>query len=278
MTKSLHDPLNRVLWRIQSASEKSVTLIPYVDRNIISAILDSVVGQLNWKSSVEILDQYTAKVRIEIKTEDGEWISREDVGQHDPNSQFKFPTKSAVSDGYKRVGNLLGILRSDYANVVIVDQSQKNAKGDWVLADHNGKILWTGNDVDEYVNKVLSKMEKDFHQKGDIVLYSKDIKRAFTQNSQTDNKADNANGQTTNKVDKPLQQKPNDGDPTPPPTKDEMSKEDIVRKAVDALSNATTIQKVEEISKWMGEKGFSGYGRVKDAIKSAKERLTPVPS
>lgn len=88
------------------------SLILYKDARVDQNILDETVGPERWQAVYEDkCGQLFCK--LSIKTEDGQWISKEDTGA-DNNSFEK--EKAKASDALKRAGFLWGIGRALYTN------------------------------------------------------------------------------------------------------------------------------------------------------------------
>lgn len=88
----------------------SAMAIAYINAKQVEDRLDEVVGPLNWKDSYTILDNGCVTCRLSIRI-DGEWITKEDVGDESQQENQGDRTKSAFSDAIKRVAVKWGIGR-----------------------------------------------------------------------------------------------------------------------------------------------------------------------
>lgn len=96
--------------RVQSVSEKGVSLLLYKNARADMNILDELYGVMGWQRQHTLLGESnycTVSVR---DPETGEWISKQDVGV----PTFADPLKGAASDAFKRACTNIGIGRELY--------------------------------------------------------------------------------------------------------------------------------------------------------------------
>lgn len=113
-------PLNEVEWRVDGPASdgrnggKQCRFVPYVNAPIVSRLLDEWVGEFRWQDRYEptTLDGKPALFCfLSIRTDDGEWVTKEDVGVP---SNFE-GQKGMVSDAFKRAACLKwGVARNVY--------------------------------------------------------------------------------------------------------------------------------------------------------------------
>lgn len=126
---------DEIEWKIQSktkgASVKTI-VVPYIDNRAVMNRLDSVFGSMEWKSSFEPKNyEVTTKTRdsithekriamvctLSIKTESGEWVSKQDGADGTDIETFK----GGISDAMKRCATQWGLGRElyDYPRVFV---------------------------------------------------------------------------------------------------------------------------------------------------------------
>lgn len=97
--------------RVQTVSEKGVSLLLYKDARVDQKILDETFGPFGWKRSHQSIDgnlYCTVEVR-DVST--GEWVAKQDVGTKGHTEQ----EKSQASDSFKRACFNWGIGRELYS-------------------------------------------------------------------------------------------------------------------------------------------------------------------
>ena len=99
---------NEIECRVQSITEKGLTLLLYKDARCDMNILDETVGPLNWKRE-HSRDNSNCTVSI-YNNDLGQWISKEDTGT-DSNTEAE---KGKASDSFKRACVNWGIGRELY--------------------------------------------------------------------------------------------------------------------------------------------------------------------
>ena len=121
--------------RIQSLSENKngvgAVVLLYKDARVDMNILDETVGATNWKRSHELIGD-RLYCTISIRDENGEWVSKQDVGT-ESNTEKE---KGQASDSFKRAGFNWGIGRELYSAPFIYIK----LRNDEVFKDKNGKL------------------------------------------------------------------------------------------------------------------------------------------
>ena len=121
--------------RIQSISENKngvgAVVLLYKDARVDMNILDETVGAMNWKRSHELIGD-RLYCTISIRDENGEWVSKQDVGT-ESNTEKE---KGQASDSFKRAGFNWGIGRELYSAPFIYIK----LRNDEVFKDKNGKL------------------------------------------------------------------------------------------------------------------------------------------
>ena len=121
--------------RIQSICENKkgvgAVLLLYKDARVDMNILDEAVGAMNWKRAHELIGD-RLYCTISIRDENGEWVSKQDVGT-ESNTEKE---KGQASDSFKRAGFNWGIGRELYSAPFIYIK----LRDDEVFKDKNGKL------------------------------------------------------------------------------------------------------------------------------------------
>ena len=121
--------------RIQSLSENKngvgAVVLLYKDARVDMNILDETVGATNWKRSHELIGD-RLYCTISIRDENGEWVSKQDVGT-ESNTEKE---KGQASDSFKRAGFNWGIGRELYSAPFVYIK----LRNDEVFKDKNGKL------------------------------------------------------------------------------------------------------------------------------------------
>ena len=121
--------------RIQSLSENKngigAVVLLYKDARVDMNILDETVGAMNWKRSHELIGD-RLYCTISIRDENGEWVSKQDVGT-ESNTEKE---KGQASDSFKRAGFNWGIGRELYSAPFIYIK----LRDDEFFKDKNGKL------------------------------------------------------------------------------------------------------------------------------------------
>lgn len=96
--------------RVGTVSDgKGVSLLMYKNARVDMQLLDEVVGAENWKRSHEVVNG-NLFCTVSIRTSDGEWVSKQDVGT-ESNTEKE---KGQASDAFKRACFNWGIGRELY--------------------------------------------------------------------------------------------------------------------------------------------------------------------
>lgn len=96
--------------RVGTVSDgKGVSLLMYKNARVDMQLLDEVVGAENWKRSHEVVNG-NLFCTVSIRTENGEWVSKQDVGT-ESNTEKE---KGQASDAFKRACFNWGIGRELY--------------------------------------------------------------------------------------------------------------------------------------------------------------------
>lgn len=117
--------------RAAHLSEKGASFLLYKDARVDMAILDEIFGVYGWQRTHVVMDG-RCFCSVSIKDEDGNWVTKQDVGQE----TYADPIKGAASDSFKRACTNIGIGRELYTAPFI-----------WIPADklniqnNNGKYL-----------------------------------------------------------------------------------------------------------------------------------------
>lgn len=115
--------------RVGNVSEKGISLLMYKNARVDMALLDEVVGPENWKRDHEVVNG-NLFCTVSIRTTNGEWVSKQDVGT-ESNTEKE---KGQASDAFKRACVNWGIGRELYTcpfvwiNLAANEWYQKNGK------------------------------------------------------------------------------------------------------------------------------------------------------
>lgn len=143
-----------------------VVLLLYKDARVDMKILDETFGICGWQRSHEVIDG-NLYCTIKIRSEEGEWISKQDVGV-ESNTEKE---KGQASDSFKRAAFNIGIGRELYTSpfvwvelddkeysqkddkykmsswikfyVMDIKYSEDNIITDLVIVDKNGKVRYS---------------------------------------------------------------------------------------------------------------------------------------
>ena len=98
--------------RVGSVSEgKGCSLLMYKNARVDMTLLDEVVGPENWQRSHEVIND-NLFCKVSIRSENGEWVSKQDVGT-ESNTEKE---KGQASDAFKRACVNWGIGRELYTS------------------------------------------------------------------------------------------------------------------------------------------------------------------
>lgn len=95
--------------RIAQVGESYIRLLLYKDARVDQNILDETVGQFRWKRTHQLIGD-RLYCTVAIKSEDGEWIEKQDVGTESKTEA----EKGQASDSFKRACFNWGIGRELY--------------------------------------------------------------------------------------------------------------------------------------------------------------------
>lgn len=106
--------------RIGTITEKGLSLLLYKDARSDMQLLDECFGPLNWTRKHEEIGG-ALYCTVSVKDEDGNWISRQDVG----TESYSEAKKGAASDSFKRACFNWGIGRELYSAPFLWIPSEK---------------------------------------------------------------------------------------------------------------------------------------------------------
>lgn len=95
--------------RVGTVTDKGVSLLMYKDARVDMRLLDEVVGPMNWKRDHELING-NLFCTVSIRDDQGQWISKQDVGV-ESNTEKE---KGQASDAFKRACVNWGIGRELY--------------------------------------------------------------------------------------------------------------------------------------------------------------------
>lgn len=116
--------------RVGTVNEKGCSILLYKDARCDMNILDEVFGITGWQRKHELING-ALFCTVSIKGENGEWISKQDVGVE----SYSDAVKGAASDSFKRACFNLGIGRELYTAPFIWIKSDKVN-----MREENGKL------------------------------------------------------------------------------------------------------------------------------------------
>lgn len=96
--------------RVGSCTDKGCSLLMYKDARVDMRLLDEVVGPMNWQRSHELING-SLFCKVSIRSDNGEWVSKQDVGT-ESNTEKE---KGQASDAFKRACFNWGIGRELYS-------------------------------------------------------------------------------------------------------------------------------------------------------------------
>ena len=116
--------------RVGIVKKNGVSLLLYKDARCDMNILDETFGIMGWQRKHELING-SLFCTVSIKGEDGEWISKQDVGVE----SYTEAVKGAASDSFKRACFNIGIGRELYTAPFIWIKSDKVN-----IEEENGKL------------------------------------------------------------------------------------------------------------------------------------------
>lgn len=140
-------------WRVQSQNDRGATCVAYVDSRLVQDKLDEVCGEANWQSDYKLINN-NLYAGVAVKHPDtGEWVWKWDCGT-ESNTEKE---KGEASDSFKRAAVKWGVGRFLYAQPLQKLKTKKHTNGKLYPCKDDGKtILWTGDDLTEYINSKVS--------------------------------------------------------------------------------------------------------------------------
>lgn len=114
--------------RVGTISDKGLSLLIYKNSRVDQNILDETYGTMGWSRKHEKIGD-SIFCTVSVKNENGEWISKQDVG----NESFAESVKGAASDSFKRACFNWGIGRELYTSPFVWIPAEK------VDIRHDGK-------------------------------------------------------------------------------------------------------------------------------------------
>ena len=116
--------------RVGVVRKNGISLLLYKDARCDMNILDETFGVTGWKRHHELING-SLFCTVSIRDENGEWISKQDVGVE----SYTEAVKGAASDSFKRACFHIGIGRELYTAPFIWIPSDKTS-----IAEDNGKL------------------------------------------------------------------------------------------------------------------------------------------
>lgn len=114
-------PPDLVKWRLMRRprdGDPRAQAVAYLSMDSVEEFLDEVLGSEGWRSSYPIVGQFVV-CRIELRTDEGEWIGKEDgcgdnvdrEAQNASEDDLDKDTKAVLSDAFKRAARRWGVGR-----------------------------------------------------------------------------------------------------------------------------------------------------------------------
>lgn len=144
-------------WKVQSAKEKIVVCVPYIDARDAQALLDDVCEPFNWSETFRRDEKGILICGVSIYDKDKDvWVTKEDAG----TPSYTDAEKGEYSDAFKRACVHWGVGRFLYhiPNFKIFNTHKitKRDKGkekvSFLPCDDYGNVLWDGEQLTEYIN------------------------------------------------------------------------------------------------------------------------------
>lgn len=95
--------------RVGTNNDRGVSILLYKNARVDMNLLDEVVGAQNWKRCHEVIND-NLFCTVSVRFEDGEWVSKQDVG----TESYTEKEKGQASDAFKRACFNWGIGRELY--------------------------------------------------------------------------------------------------------------------------------------------------------------------
>ena len=136
--------------RVGTIKDTGISLLLYKNARCDMSILDETFGIMGWKREHEMIDK-ALFCTVSIRDENGEWVSKQDVGVQ----SYAEPTKGMASDAFKRACFNIGIGRELYTapriwvpieRVYIIKEDGKVKVKDtfhvsYISYDNEGKVI-----------------------------------------------------------------------------------------------------------------------------------------
>lgn len=157
-------------WRVQNKMGSQVLCVAYVDSRLVQDRLDEVVGKDNWQDDFKLINSnmYAGIGIREPGTND--WVWKWDCGT-ESNTEKE---KGQASDAFKRAAVKWGIGRFLYAMELQKLNSKKHTNGKDYPTTASGTIIWDGNQLTDYINKLLADSKKVVPASGGVNLRNED--------------------------------------------------------------------------------------------------------
>lgn len=147
--KALEEPMD-YKYRVQRINDYGASLVAYIDARQAAKRLTDVFG-LNWTREYENRDN-SLFCRITVKTPEGDWVSREDVGTE---SQAE-AEKGESSDAFKRAAVSFGVGAFLYTlgemQIPVTKKNNKNYPS--VFKNDEKYILYSAQDLSNFATLV----------------------------------------------------------------------------------------------------------------------------
>ncbi len=227
--------------RVSMVSEKGAALLLYKDARVDQNILDETFGIYGWKRELLFMGD-ALFCTVSIRDENGEWVSKQDVG---PPS-FSEPVKGSASDAFKRACFNWGIGRELYTAPFI-----------WVPAEK----VEIHREKERFVTRDRFRVEKiEYDERQNIcglqiVNQKRVVVYSYSQNAgshsgQAEDK--NKKSADTDRI-TPMQEKK---------LKKEMERTGVSEKQV---CERYQVSNIKELSKLLGERALEALEKTKDA-------------
>jgi hypothetical protein len=139
-------------YRVQQMKFDKAQLVAYVDARDVQDLLDEAVGPENWQDKYEVIDD-NLYCSIGINTENSGFIWKTDCGT-ESNIEKE---KGQSSDAFKRAAVKWGVGRFLYRLEIEELPTKKHTNNKEYPATREGKILWNGTELTEYVVSVIER-------------------------------------------------------------------------------------------------------------------------
>lgn len=136
----------------QSVKWGKALMVSYIDSRDAQDMLDDCVGPANWADDYRVVDsKIYGGVGINTTGDPTTpaWVWKWDCGTESNTEQ----EKGQASDAFKRACVKWGIGRFLYRQKIIELKTAKDSHGKERAATDTGKILWTNDEITEYIRK-----------------------------------------------------------------------------------------------------------------------------